>query len=272
MKRGFVVIASIALTVASALSGCGGGGARTSGEGEIALRIGATAVPHAEILNAARPLLSEQGIALEVVEFTDYIQPNVQVYEKQLDANFFQHQPYLDQFNQDHGMDLASVGSVHIEPFGAYSETWDSAEGLPDKAIVAIPNDPTNAGRALALLEKNGLLTLKEGAGVNAAVADIAANPKGLELKELEAAMLPRVMADVDLALINTNYALEAGFVPTEDALFLEDGDSPYVNVVAVRSDRIQDASIMALMEALRSDEVRDFILEQYEGSIIPVD
>ncbi|MCI3922974.1 MetQ/NlpA family ABC transporter substrate-binding protein [Paenibacillus sp. TRM 82003] len=267
MKRW--MIATIALVSAMSMTACGNGGGQAT-DGKVTLTVGATAVPHAEILNFVKPALEKQGVALEITEFTDYVQPNVQVFEKQLDANFFQHLPYLEQFNADNDMDLVSVGGVHIEPFGAYSEKAKSADDLRDGAIVAIPNDPTNAGRALALLAANGLLTLKDGVGVAATTGDIVDNPKRLEIKELEAAMLPRVLADVNLALINTNYALEAGFVPTKDALFLEDGDSPYVNVVVARPDNQNAEAIRKLMEAVGSEEVKHFIEEKYQGAIVP--
>jgi len=234
------------------------------------LKIGATAVPHAEILEVVKPVLAEQGITLEIVEFTDYVQPNVQVYEKQLDANFFQHVPYLEQFNQDQNMDLVSVAGVHIEPLGAYSESVKSVEELPDGAKVAIPNDATNGGRALALLAKSGLLKLADGKGVDATVKDIVENPKNLQIEEMEAAMLPRILPDVDMALINTNYALEAGFVPTKDALLIEGSDSPYVNIIAARPDNKDSDAIRKLVEALHTQEVKDFINETYQGAVVP--
>ena len=188
------------------------------------LSVAATPVPHAEILEFVKPKLAEQGVELDVKVFTDYVQPNVQVDQKRMDANFFQHQPYLDEFNDGRGTNLVSVVGVHVEPFGAYSSRIDSLEALEDGATVAIPNDPTNGGRALLLLQKAGLIT--------ATPRDIADNPKDLEFKELEAATLPRILNQVDLALINTNYALEAGLNPTEDALVIEGAESPYVNIL----------------------------------------
>jgi D-methionine transport system substrate-binding protein len=290
MKKWLFVVLAVVLVVA--LSACGaknsndnaqnasdnGAGSETTAPAEesgaaaepVTLKVGATAVPHAEILKVVQPKLAEEGINLEIVEFTDYVQPNVQVYEKQLDANFFQHIPYLEQFNKDQNMDLVNAGGVHIEPFGAYSQKIKSVDELKDGAKVAIPNDPSNGGRALALLENNGLIKLTEGKGVNATVADIVENPKNLQIQELEAAMLPRVLADVDMALINTNYALEAGFVPTEDALFIEGSDSPYVNIIAARPDNKDSDEIQKLIQALQSQEVKDFINSQYKGAVVP--
>lgn len=237
---------------------------------EVTLTVAATPVPHAEILNNLIADLKAQGVNLVVKEFTDYVQPNVQVFEKQLDANFFQHIPYLNQFNKDKNMDLVKVVGVHIEPFGAYSKKIKKVEELQDGATVAIPNDPTNSGRALALLEKNNLIKLKDGVGVDGTLKDIVENNKKLEIKELEAAMLPRVLDEVDLALINTNYALEANLNPTKDALFIEDKDSPYVNVLAARPDNKDSDAIQKLAKALNSDKTKQFIEEKYKGAVVP--
>ena len=234
------------------------------------LKVGATPVPHAEILKEIQPMLKEQGVDLQIVEFNDYVQPNVQVYEKQLDANFFQHTPYLDQFNKDKGYNLVKVAGVHIEPLGAYSRKIKQIGELKDGASVAIPNDPSNGGRALALLAQNGLLKLKEGVGVNAIVADIVDNPKRLKIKELEAATLPRVLDEVALAVINTNYALEADLVPMKDALFLEGKDSPYVNILVSRPDNKDGDAMQKLAKALNSEEVRAFIEQKYSGAVVP--
>ncbi|GMK39554.1 TonB-dependent receptor [Paenibacillus sp. CCS19] len=246
----------------------------TTGEGktaeEVTLKVGATPVPHAEILNEIKPLLKEQGVNLEIVEFNDYVQPNVQVYEKQIDANFFQHTPYLEQFNKDKGYDLVTVTGVHLEPLGAYSKKITKVDELKDGAKVAIPNDATNGGRALTLLEKNGFLKLKEGVGVNATVGDIVDNPKKLKITELEAATLPRVLDEVDMAIINTNYALEADLVPTKDALFLESKDSPYVNILVSRPDNKDSEAMQKLAKALNSDAVKTFIEQKYNGAVVP--
>lgn len=235
------------------------------------LNVAATAVPHAEILEFIRPALAEQGVDLKVKVFTDYVQPNIQVAEKRLDANFFQHQPYLDEFNKGKGTELVSVTGVHIEPFGAYSSSHKSLDALPNGATVVIPNDATNGGRALLLLEKAGVIGLKEGAGITATPKDIAENPKGIKIRELEAATLPRVLTQVDLALINTNYALEAKLNPTEDALIIEGSDSPYVNILVARPDNKDGDAMQKLAKALHSDEVKQFINEKYQGAVVPV-
>jgi len=234
------------------------------------LSVGATAVPHAEILEFVKPALAKQGVELDVKVFTDYVQPNVQVAEKRLDANFFQHQPYLDEFNKGRGTDLVTVAGVHIEPFGAYSSKLKSLEALPQRATVAIPNDATNGGRALLLLAKAGVITLKDGAGITATPRDIADNPKNIRIRELEAATLPRVLNQVDLALINTNYALEAGLNPTKDALVIEGSDSPYVNILVARPDNKDSEAMRKLAAALRSETVKQFIAEKYQGAVVP--
>jgi len=247
----------------------GDGGQAATAE-RVRLKVGATPVPHADILKVVQPLLQEKGIELEIVEFNDYVQPNTQLYEKELDANFFQHKPYLEQFNADKGYDLAVVAGIHIEPFGAYSRKVKKTEELQEGARVAIPNDPSNGGRALALLEANGLIALKEGVGVAGTVADITDNPKKLKFTEVEAATLPRVLDEVDLALINTNYALEAELVPTKDALLMEGADSPYVNILAARQDNKDSGAIRTLAETMQSPEVRTFIEETYKGAVVP--
>ncbi|HAN52299.1 MAG TPA: methionine ABC transporter substrate-binding protein [Pseudomonas sp.] len=234
------------------------------------LNVAATAVPHAELLEFVKPQLAEQGVTLNVKVFTDYVQPNIQVAEKRLDANFFQHQPYLDEFNKGKGTDLVSVAGVHIEPFGAYSSKHKSLDALPNGANVVIPNDATNGGRALLLLAKAGVISLKDGAGITATPKDIADNPKRIKVRELEAATLPRVLTQVDLALINTNYALEAKLNPTQDALVIEGSDSPYVNILVARPDNKDSDAMQKLAAALHSEEVRQFIEEKYKGAVVP--
>jgi D-methionine transport system substrate-binding protein len=234
------------------------------------LSVAASAVPHAEILELVKPALAKEGVELKIKVFTDYVQPNVQVAEGRLDANFFQHQPYLDEFNKSRGSQLVSIAGVHIEPFGAYSSKVKSLADLPQGANVVIPNDATNGGRALLLLAKAGVITLKDGAGITATVKDIASNPKAIKVRELEAATLPRVLNQVDLALINTNYALEAGLNPTKDALVIEGSDSPYVNILVVSSDRKDDANLQKLAKALNSAEVKAFINDKYKGAVVP--
>jgi len=277
MKKTSYII--VAMMLMFALAACGqdkdnegstnGAEAGTETSGEVTLKVGASPVPHAKLLEFVKPMLKEQGVNLEIIEFNDYVQPNTQLYEKQIDANFFQHMPYLEQFNKDKGYDLVSVAGIHIEPFGAYSKKITKIEELKEGAKVVIPNDPSNGGRALALMAENGLLTLKDGVGVNGTVADITENPKKLDIREVEAATLPRVLGEVDLALINTNYALEADLVPTKDALFIEGSDSPYVNILVARPDNKDSEAMQKLAAALRSPEVKKFIEDTYKGAIV---
>ena len=236
------------------------------------LKVAATAVPHAEILNFVKPQLKAQGLELQVKEFSDYVQPNMAVEDKQLDANFFQHQPYLDSFNKDRKTSLVQVadGKVHVEPFGAYSKKIKAVSALKDGATIAIPNDPSNGGRALLLLAKQGLIELKDPKSLTPTPLDVVKNPKKLKFRELEAPLLPRALNDVDLALINTNYAIEAKLNPTQDALFIEGADSPYTNIVVSRTDRAQDPSIAKLMKALHTPEVKKFIQDKYKGAVVP--
>ncbi len=234
------------------------------------LSVAATPVPHAELLEFVKPALAEQGVELDVKVFTDYVQPNIQVDQKRMDANFFQHQPYLDEFNDGRGTNLVTVTGVHVEPFGAYSSKIESLDELKEGAVVAIPNDPTNGGRALLLLQKAGLITLKDESKITATPRDVADNPKDLDFKELEAATLPRILNQVDLALINTNYALEAGLNPSEDALVIEGSESPYVNILVARPDNKDSEAMQKLANALKSDAVKDFIKEKYEGAVVP--
>lgn len=269
-----IILALIALLILSC------GSAQNSNEGQnensegaeaIVLKVGASPVPHAEILNVVKPILADEGIELEIVEFADYNQPNLRLADGDLDANYFQHIPYLESFSKDHKLDLTYTAKVHIEPMGVYSEKIKDISELKDGAEIAIPNDPTNGGRALILLEQAGLLKLKEGVGISATVYDIVENPKNIKITELEAATLPRVLGDVDAAVINSNYALEAKLVPTEDALVLESPkDNPYVNILAVRKGDENRNEIVKLSEALNSPEVKKFIEEEYKGAVIP--
>ncbi|BBH21211.1 methionine ABC transporter substrate-binding protein [Paenibacillus baekrokdamisoli] len=273
MKKWSLILLTIVLAVV--LTACGSSKEKsntTGNEGtkEVTLKVGATPVPHAEILEEIKPILKEKGINLEIVPFNDFVQPNTQLYEKELDANFFQHIPYLEQFNKDKGYNLVNVGGVHIEPFGAYSKKVKSINELKEGAKVVIPNDPSNGGRALALMAANNLIKLKDGVGVAGTVADITENPKKLDITEVEAATLPRVLDEVDLALINTNYALEAGLVPTKDALFIEGPDSPYVNILVARPDNKDSEAIQTLIKTLQSPEVKKFIEDKYKGAIVP--
>ena len=247
--------------------------AAASGELE-KLVVGASPAPHAEILEAAREVLASKGYDLEIVEYTDYVIPNNALDSGDLDANYFQHKPYLDSFNEQNGTDLVSAGAIHYEPFGIYAGKTASLDALPDGATVLVPNDITNEARALLLLEAQGLLTLKEDAGLEATPTDIVDNPKNLEFVELEAALLPRSLPDEDIAVINGNYDIEAG-LKMSDALAVEDSDSlaatTYGNVVAVRAEDAESDKTKALIEALTSPEVKEFIETTYEGAVVPL-
>jgi len=236
------------------------------------VNIGASPVPHSEILAYVRDnLAAEAGLEIEIVEFTDYVQPNLALNDGQLDANFFQHLPYLEDFNAERGTDLVSVAGIHIEPLGIYSKTLTNLDDVPDGAVVTIPNDATNGGRALNLLAANALISLKADAGFSATVADIIDNPKNLKITELEAAQLVRALDDAALAVINGNYALEGGMVPSKDALALESGENnPYVNILAVKKGNENIEAIQKLVELLTSPEVKAFIEEKYTGSVLP--
>ena len=244
--------------------------AALSAQANESLNVAATAVPHAEILEFVKPQLAEQGVDLNVKIFTDYIQPNAQVAQKAMDANFFQHQPYLHEFNKGRGTDLVAVTGVHLEPLGAYSSKIKSLDELGNGANVVVPNDATNGGRALLLLQKNGLIRLKDQSNILATTKDIVENPKGLKIRELEAATIPRVLTQVDLALINTNYALEAKLDPSKDALFIEGNDSPYVNILVARPDNKDSPAMQKLAAALHSPELKQFITEKYKGAVLP--
>lgn len=234
------------------------------------LSVAATAVPHAELLEFVKPALAKEGVDLEIKVFTDYVQPNQQVIDKAIDVNFFQHKPYLDSFNKEHKSDLVPVGNVHVEPLGAFSKKINKGETLKKGAVVAIPNDPTNGARALLLLQANGLIELKDPKNILSTTRDIVKNDGGLKFKEIEAATLPRVLADVDLAVINANYALEAGLNPVEDAVYLEGSESPYANIVAARPDNKDKPEVTALVKALQTEDVKKFINDKYKGAVVP--
>lgn len=242
-------------------------------QAQTVLRVAASPVPHAEILEFVKPKLQAEGIDLQVKVYTDYVQPNLVVDEGQLDANFFQHRPYLSAFNKDRKTQVVEVpnSAVLIEPFGGYSRKITSVAQLKTGAVVAIPNDPSNSGRALALLAQQGLIKLKDPTSIRATARDVVDNPRKLQFRELEAAQLPRALGDVDLALINTNYALEAKLNPLKDALFLEDGlKSAYGNFIAARADNADSPAIRKLVAALHTPEVRQFIQTRYKGTITP--
>lgn len=256
---------AVAIMVTVLLAGSGLAAAQTT-----VLRVGASTLPHAPILEFVKPMLAEEGIQLEIIEFSDYVLPNLALAQGDVDANFFQHVPYLEDFAANHGLDLTWTVKVFIAPIGLYSKKIDSIDQLSRGAQVAIPNDVTNGGRALMLLARAGLLELREGVAENATVFDIVANPLNLRIIELEAPLLPRALDDVDAAFINQTYALEAGLKPTQDAILLEAGDSPYANVVAARTDNADHPAVQKLGEVLTRPEVREFILEYFEGSLIP--
>ncbi|PYY89603.1 methionine ABC transporter substrate-binding protein [Pseudomonas sp. TKO26] len=234
------------------------------------LVVAATPVPHAEILELIKPTLAKEGVDLEIKVFTDYVQPNVQVDQKRLDANYFQTLPYLNNFNEGKGTHLETVIGVHVEPFGGYSKKVKSLAELKDGATIAIPNEGSNSGRALILLQKAGLIELKDPKNAVSTPKDIAKNPHNFKFKELESAMLPRVLDQVDLDMINTNYALEAGLNPAKDALVIEGADSPYVNYLVARPDNKDSAAIQKLAKALTSPEVKAFIEKKYNGAVLP--
>lgn len=236
-------------------------------EAKKVIKVGATPVPHTEILEIVKPLLKAKGYELEIVEFTDYVTPNIAVDEGELDANFFQHTPYLNEFNKSKNTKLVKTVNVHLEPMGLYSQKIKSLDELEDGATIAVPNDPTNGSRALDVLVKQGLLTFNDVALKTA--LDIKDNPKNIFIKELDAPQLPRILDEVDAAIINTNYALAADLNPTKDALAIESKDSPYANILVVREGNENKDYIKALNEVLNSKEVKEFIATKYKGAIV---
>ena len=283
MKKLFSL--ALALGLSLSLAACGGdadptptpvGDPNVTPDAQtVTLTVGATAVPHADILNQVVDVLAEQGIELKVVEYNDYVIPNTAVEEGELDANFFQHITYMNDFNAERGTHLVSVADIHYEPYGIYPCKVKSLDELPDGAVVGVPNDVTNEARALLLLQDEGLITLREGAGLAATPNDIVNNPKNLEFLELEAAMVPSIVSDVDIAAINGNYALQAGFSSVADALIIEDAQSEsaqtYRNVLVTKEGREDDPAIQALVAALTSDAMRDYINDTYYPNVIPL-
>ncbi|MBQ9064396.1 MAG: MetQ/NlpA family ABC transporter substrate-binding protein [Blautia sp.] len=243
-------------------------------EDNTTIKVAASATPHAEILEQAAPILEEQGFTLEVTVFDDYVQPNEVVESGDFDANYFQHIPYLDSFNEEKGTHLVNAGGIHYEPFGIYPGTKDSLDDLAEGDTIAVPNDTTNEARALLLLQDNGIITLKEGAGLEATVNDIEENPNNIEIVELEAAQVARVVEETAFVVLNGNYALEAGFSVGKDALAYEKSDSEaaktYVNVIAVYEGNEENEGIKALVDVLKSDEIKQFINDTYDGAVIP--
>ncbi|WP_327170864.1 MetQ/NlpA family ABC transporter substrate-binding protein [Streptomyces sp. NBC_00656] len=280
MRKNIKITAAAAATAALAfgLTACGTDSdpASKSGTGanadtSKALVVAASPTPHADILGFVKKnLAAKAGLKLEVKEFTDYVLPNTATETGQVDANFFQHQPYLDDFNKKNDTHLVSVGTVHLEPLGLYSKKVKDLGDIKSGQTIAVPNDTTNEGRALQLLAENGLITLKDGVGTSAKLSDIT-DKKGLEFKELEAATVPRALNDVDAAVINGNYAIEADLKPATDALVLEKADgNPYANIIAVKKGNEKDARVEKLVKLLHSDEVKKFIEDTYQGSVIP--
>lgn len=276
MNRFAVGLVASVLSV-SVLAGCGQKAEAPAGSKDdaktVTLKVGATPVPHAEILKSVQAQAEKEGIKLEIVEFTDYVQPNLALADKQLDANYFQHLPYLTEFAADRKLELVSAGGVHLEPLGFYSVKVKDLKDIQDGAKITIPDDPTNGGRALNLLAQSGLIKLKDGVGVKATPNDIVENPKKLKITQLNAEMLPTTLQDVTGAVINTNYYLEAQKNLKLDATVLareSAKDNPYVNIVAVRKGDENRAEIKTLMKLLNSEETRKFIEEKYQGAVIP--
>lgn len=271
--RKLLIPAAVA-ALALGLTACGSGSdSGESGGGDDALVVGATAVPAGEVLTYIKDNLAEKaGLNLEIKEFTDYVLPNTALQEGTLDANLYQNQPFLDEFNKSKGTNLVSVVKAYLPPMGVYSKKVEDISELADGATVAVPNETTNEGRALKLLAAEGLITLKDGAGANASPADITANPRHLKFKELEPAQLPRSLDDVDVAVINNNYAQDAGYSPAQDAILLESAkDNPYANLLAVKKGNEDDPRVEKLAKLLVSSDVKKFIEDKYKGSVLPV-
>ncbi|MDL2249202.1 MetQ/NlpA family ABC transporter substrate-binding protein [Lachnospiraceae bacterium OttesenSCG-928-J05] len=278
MKKRIGALLLVGVLAVGTLSGCGlakkDEGSKESSGDDKTITIAASAAPHAEILEEAKPLLKEEGIDLEITVFSDYVQPNVVVDGDEFDANFFQHLPYLENFNEERGTKLVSAGGIHYEPLGIYPGKKKSLDEVEKGDVIAVPNDTTNEARALLLLEDNGIIKLKEGAGINATVNDIEDNIKGVEILELEAAQIPRVVDEQAFSILNGNYALEAGFSVKKDALVYEEADSEaaktYVNIIAVKAGNEESAKIKKLVEVLKSDKITEFINEKYDGAVVP--
>ncbi|MFC3124548.1 MetQ/NlpA family ABC transporter substrate-binding protein [Pseudoroseomonas globiformis] len=234
------------------------------------IRVGATAGPHSQVMEKVVEIARRDGLYIRIVPFTDYITPNAALAAKDLDANSFQHQPFLDQTVKDRGFRIVAVGKTMVFPMGVYSRKLKAVSDIPNGARVAIPNDPTNGGRALALLAKNGAFKLTEGADFRATVADITENPKRLRIIELEAAQIPRTLDEVDAAAINTNFAIPAGLNPVRDAIALESADSPYANLIAVHDDNKDAAWVKQFVAAYQNEEIKAFVKETFQGSVVP--
>lgn len=283
-KKALLSVLLTGVVAFGVLTGCGNSSSEsksedtkaenTEAEENTVIKVAASATPHAEILEQVKPILEEQGYDLEVTVFDDYVQPNEVVESGEFDANYFQHQPYLDSFNEEKGTHLVSVGGIHYEPFGIYPGTKDSLDDIADGDSIAVPNDTTNEARALLLLQDNGVITLKDGVGLEATVNDIKENPHNVKIVELEAAQVARVVDETAYVVLNGNYALEAGYSVSKDALAYEKSDSEaaktYVNIIAVKEGNEDNKAVKALVDVLKSDEIKDYINETYDGAVIP--
>ena len=267
------ILALVFALLIGTLAACGGGSSSGGDSADKTIKVAASPTPHAEILNSVKDALAEEGWELEVIEFDDYVQPNVATTDGDVDANYFQHVPYLDQYNAENGTDLVAVGNVHYEAMGAYKGQKDSFDALADGDKIGVPNDVTNEARALQLLAANGVITLKDGVGLEATKLDIVDNPKNIEIVELEAATIPASLPDLALGVINANYALGAGLT-TDDAVAYEAADSEaaetYVNVIVVNAGNENSEKTQALVKAIQTDAVKDFILNTYNGAVQP--
>lgn len=267
-----ILAAGAAAVLAVGLTACGG---KENKADDRTITVAASPTPHAEILEASKDLLKEKGYTLEIKEFDDYPQQNVVVDEGEFDANYFQHQPYLDNFNEEKGSDLVSAAKIHYEPLGIYPGASENLENIKDGAKIAVPNDATNEARALLLLEENGIITLKEDAGLNATKKDVEKNPHNIEIVELDAAQIARVVEELDFVILNGNYALDAGFNVQTDAIAKEEADSEaaqtYANIIAVKKENKDSEKIKALVEVLQSEEIGKFITDTYEGAVVPM-
>lgn len=278
MKKKILALALAGVLVVGALTGCGSSKSESSEKktDDKKITVAASATPHAEILEEAKTLLKDKGYELEVKVFDDYVQPNNVVESGEFDANYFQHVPYLEQFNEEKGTHLVVAGKIHYEPFGIYPGTKKDLKDIAKGDKIAVPNDTTNEARALLLLQDNGIIKLKDGAGIKATVNDIEENPNNIEIVELEAAQVPRVVNEVAYVVLNGNYALEANYTVKKDALAYEKSDSEaaktYVNVIAVKEGNENSDKIKALVDVLKSDDIKDFINENYDGAVIPYD
>lgn len=284
-KKALLSILLTGVVAFGVLTGCGSSSSESSSDSKDAkttedsnektvIKVAASATPHAEILEQVKPILEKQGYDLEITVFDDYVQPNEVVESGEFDANYFQHQPYLDSFNEEKGTHLVSIGGIHYEPFGIYPGTKDSLDDISDGDSIAVPNDTTNEARALLLLQDNGIIKLKDGAGLDATVNDIVENPYNVKIVELEAAQVARVVDETAYVVLNGNYALEAGYSVSKDALAYEKSDSEaaktYVNIIAVNEGNEDNEALKALVKVLKSDEIIDYINETYDGAVIP--